>query len=172
MAEPSDSMAGATPPRSGLERAAAILAELVCAAGSAAVTLADQQKAAAAAQIDNVGEALRAAARSLEGSHNPFAADYADRAADEIAELAAAASQRRWREFAADVEAVGRRRPALFAAGAAVLGFLAGRFWIGIRCAEPPPDGGGVDKAAAAGMPRTDGSGPPLAAPTRGARPQ
>ena len=45
MAEPSDSIAGAARPRPVLERAAAILGEIACAAGSAAVSLAEQQKA-------------------------------------------------------------------------------------------------------------------------------
>ena len=171
MAEPSDSMAGAAAPRPGLERAAAILAELACAAGSAAVTLAEQQKTAAAAQIGNTADALHAAARSLEGSHNPLAADYARRAAAEIAVVGEMIRERRWRELAGDVEAIGRRRPALFAIGAAALGFLAGRFWIGIGRAVPPPAGGGTDKAAAPeATPSTDGGGLPFSAPTLGAR--
>jgi hypothetical protein len=173
MAEPSESTERAERPRSGLERAAAILAEIACAAGSAAVSLAEQQKAAAVTQIDNAGEALRAAARSLEGSHNTLAADYTGRAAAEIAGLGAAIGERRWREIAGDVEAIGHRRPALFAAGAALLGFLAGRFWIGIRRAETPPAGSETGKPAAAEtIPSAGGSRLPLSAPSFGAHPQ
>lgn len=171
MAEPSDSIAGAARPRPVLERAAAILGEIACAAGSAAVSLAEQQKAAAAGQVGNAAEALRAAARSFEGSHSPLAADYARRAAAEIAGLGAAIGERRWGEIAADVEAIERRRPAVFAAGAALLGFLAGRFWIGIRRTAPLPAGRETGKAAAAdAISRGNGSGLPRSTPSLGAR--
>jgi hypothetical protein len=137
MAEPTDSTAGAADARPGLERARIVLAELACAARSVAISFAYEQRACAAAEVGGLAEAVRAAARSLEHSHSPVAAGYADCTAAQIEAVAAVIRQRRWGEIAADVTDVARRQPALFVAGAVALGVLAGRFWTASQRSEP-----------------------------------
>ena len=87
MAEQTDSTIGAGDSRPGRQRAKAILAELVDAAKSAALSGVNQHKERHARQVGAVAEAARVAARSLERSQSPMAARYADRAADQIDEF-------------------------------------------------------------------------------------
>lgn len=128
MAEPTDSRSNIEYAQPSIERAKMILTELACAAQSAALTAVDEQKARTAAQIGGIADAMRAAARSLERTQSPVAADYADSAARQIETFADAIRDRRWAELAADMEETARQRPALFVTGAVALGFLAGRF--------------------------------------------
>ncbi len=144
MVEQTNSTARADDTRPDLERAKAIVVEFACAARSAALSLADEQKQRAARQVGGVAEAVRAAARSLDGSQSPVAARYADRAAGRIEDLSRSLHERRWGELVGDVEEVARRRPALFALGAAAAGFLAGRFLsVPKHRDDRPPQGAG-----------------------------
>jgi hypothetical protein len=128
MAEPTDSTRGVDHAQPSMERAKMILTELACATQSAALSAVDEQKARAAAQIGGIAAAARAAARSLELSQQPTAADYVDSAARQIEAFADTVRERRWAELAADLEETAGRRPALFVAGAVALGFVVGRF--------------------------------------------
>jgi hypothetical protein len=128
MAEPTDSTRAVDDAQPSIGRAKMILNELACAAQSAALSVVDEQKARAAAQVGGIAAAVRAAAGALERSQSPVAADYVDSAARQVEMFADMLRERRWAEIAADVEEMARRRPALFVAGAVALGFLAGRF--------------------------------------------
>ena len=139
MAEQTDSTPGVDEAQPGIERAKTILTEFACAARSAALSVVDEHRTRAAAQVGGVAAAARAAARSFERSQSPVVAGYADCAARQIEGFADTIRQRRWAQLAADVDEVARRRPALFVAGAVALGFLAGRFLSAAsRRTEPP----------------------------------
>ncbi len=147
MAEPTDSAVNVGDAQPGMERARMILTELTDAAQSAALSLVDEQKARAAAQVGGVAAAVRAAARSLEGSQSSVAAGYAHCAAREIEAFAATIRERHWAELAADVENVARRQPALFVAGAVAVGFLVGRF-LSAASSRPDPSASSAARAA------------------------
>ena len=104
-----------------------IVNELASAAQTAALSLVDQQKARAAAQVSTIAEALRAAARCFEQANSPVAADYINSAARQVDAFVHRISERHWTEIASDLEEIARYRPARFIAGAVVFGFLAGR---------------------------------------------
>jgi hypothetical protein len=158
MAEPTDPTPGVDAAPPSIERARMILAELAGAAQSAAVALADQQKARAAMQVGVVAEAVRAAARSFERSQSPSAAEYADCAARQIGAVAETIRERHWAEIAADISHTARRRPALFATGAAVLGFVAGRFWTAAS-RRPEPSSPAVVQATESAVAAGESSG-------------
>lgn len=140
MAEPTDSTRSVDDAQPSIERAKMILTELADAAQSAAMSIVDEQKARAAAQVGGLAAAVRAAARSLELSQSPVSADYVDCTARQIEAFADTLRQRRWAEIAADVEDMARHRPALFVVGAIALGFVAGRFLSAAsRRIEPSP---------------------------------
>ncbi|MGH7046673.1 MAG: hypothetical protein ACREE2_09850 [Stellaceae bacterium] len=129
MADGTHSDAGFGGTRSGLERARAILVEFACATRETALSLAHERKAQCARQIDGLATAMRAAARSLDGSESYTVARYADRASAQIEDLAHRVEARRWAELAGDLDRIARRQPAWFVAGAVALGFVAGRFF-------------------------------------------
>lgn len=123
--DPNTSIGGAG---RSLERAKTILSELGDATRSAAQSLADEQKARAAAKAGGFAEALRSAARSLDRSQNSTVARYADQAADRAGDFARTLRERRWGEIIADTDRFARAQPALFILGAIAVGFIAGRF--------------------------------------------
>ena len=104
MAEPTELTVSVGDAQPGIERARMILTELTDAAQSAALSLVGEQKTRAAAQVGGVAAAVRAAARSLEGSQSSVAAGYAHCAAREIEAFAATIRERHWDELAADVK--------------------------------------------------------------------
>jgi hypothetical protein len=128
MAVRTDSTIGDGDSRPNRQRAKAILAELVDAALSAALSAISQHKKRHAQQVAALAEAARAAARSLEGSQSPMAASYADRTADQIDEFSRSLRESSWVDLLGDIEAIARRRPGVFVVGAVAAGFLAGRF--------------------------------------------
>ena len=65
-----------------------ILTELADAAQSAALSVVDEQRARAAAQVHGIAEAVRAAGHSLEQSQNPAAAEYINSTARQIETVA------------------------------------------------------------------------------------
>lgn len=128
MADPADLETGLCDVPQEIGRAGKILAELADAAQSAAWSLAEEQKARAAARIDEVAAAMRAAARSFEDTQSPLAAGYAHCAAREIGAVAESIRACRWSEITADIVSAARRQPALFVGAATALGFIVGRF--------------------------------------------
>ena len=121
--------ASETPAGSGTRRedARSLLGEFVDAAGAAVVALLDEQKERAAARVATVGEAMRRAGQSLDTPETPTLARYTLDAAVRIDVLSASIRERSWEHLASDTAALARRRPTLFIAGAAALGFLIGR---------------------------------------------
>jgi hypothetical protein len=150
MAERTDSTIGAGDSRPKRQRAKAILAELVDAAMSAALSAVSQHTQRHAQQVGALAEAARAAARSLERSQSPMASRYADRTADQIDVFSHSLRESSWVDLLGDVEAVARRHPGLFVAGAVAAGFMAGRF---LSVAPPPEETRG---ATAMGAPSPD----------------
>jgi hypothetical protein len=159
MAEPTDLTTGVEAAPPGIERAKMILAELADAARSAAVALADEQKARAATEVGVVAAAAREAARSFERSQRPAAAEYADCTARQIEAVAETIRARRWTEIAADVAKTTRRRPALVAAAAVALGFVAGRFWTAASGGSQPPPPAVVQTSEIAVAPTVSSAG-------------
>lgn len=127
MTEHTGSMENGADAPSGLERATAIVAEFADAARSAALCAASQQVRQTARQVGGIGEAMRAAARSLDRSPSPAAARYADQLAERIEGFARSLHEHRWGEMIDEVEGIARRRPVLFVLGTVVVGFLAAR---------------------------------------------
>jgi hypothetical protein len=145
MANGDDSIADDSKRPNGLERAAAILAELAEAFGSAVVALVEEQRIEVAERTTAVAAALRCAARSLDERDSPSLADRANRAADRVDDVARFVRERDWRDIAAEFAAFARRRPGLFGLAALSLGFLAGRLLL-----VPEDRGGPGDRAATA----------------------
>jgi hypothetical protein len=149
MAERTDSTIGAGDSRPRGQRAKAILTELVDAAMSAALSAVSQHTERHAQQVGALAEAARAAARSLERSQSPTASRYADRAADQIDVFSHSLRESSWVDLLGDVEAIARRHPGLFVAGAVAAGLMAGRF----LSVAPPEETRG---ATAMGAPSPD----------------
>ena len=177
MAERTDSTIGAGDSRPSRQRAKAILAELVDAALSAALSAVSQHKERHAHQVGAVAEAARAAARSLECSQSPMAARYADRTADQIDEFSRSLRESSWIDLLGDVEKSAHRHPALFVVGAVAAGFLAGRFlWV----VAPPEKARGAtavdapspDEAIAASVSSAAGNGGLAARIDKGLKPR
>jgi hypothetical protein len=127
MAEPTDSTAKLGNAQPGIERAKMIVNEITSAAQTAAMSLVDEQKSRAADRIGAVADALRAAARTLERSQSPVAAQYADTAARQVEQFVENIRRRHWTEIAADLDEIAKHRPVRFIAGAVLCGFVAGR---------------------------------------------
>jgi hypothetical protein len=129
----------------GIDRAAAIAAELADAFGAALIALAEEQEAMAAERISAVAEAARCAARSLGQSSIPEFAPGVARAAERIDDIGRIVRQRNWREIATGTTDFARRRPGLFGIAAMAVGFLVGRLATvpAARSAEPAAAGGG-----------------------------
>ena len=140
-----DSVADESERPHGLERAAAILAEMAEAFGSAVVASVEEQRIEAAERTKAVAAALRCAARSLDESDSPSLAERANRAADRIDDVGHFVRERDWRDIAAEAAAFARRRPGLFGLAALSLGFLAGRLLL-----LPEDRGGPADRAPTA----------------------
>jgi uncharacterized protein YjeT (DUF2065 family) len=125
MGDPGDSRDGGR--ARGTDRAGAIVAEIADAFGAALTALAEEQGIGLADRTSAIGEAVRSAARSLDGSNLPGLARNVDQAAERIDDIARLVRERCWREFAAETAGFARRRPRLFGLGAIAIGFLAGR---------------------------------------------
>ena len=93
----------------------------------AADAVVGEQKARAAELVKGLARTLRRTARTLDEHQIGVAARYADRAAGEVDRWGDAVGSRSLGSLAADVEALARREPEWFIAGAAVAGFLLGR---------------------------------------------
>jgi hypothetical protein len=137
MAGPTESTRDGDEAQPNMGRVKMILTELANAAQSAALSVVDEQRACAAAQVRSIAEAARAAGRSLEQSQSPASAEYINSTARQIEAVADAIRSRDWNGLVSDVEYVAHRSPTMFVAGAAALGFIAGRFLAALREPEP-----------------------------------
>jgi NTP pyrophosphatase (non-canonical NTP hydrolase) len=129
MADKIDDGTHAEQGKSGVERVGAILAELADAARSAAEALLDDQKQQTAERIAEIAGAVHSAAQSLDRSDNSALARSVARAGDQVEGFSRLIRDRRWSEIAADADEFARRQPILFALGATLAGFAAGRLF-------------------------------------------
>jgi hypothetical protein len=137
MSDPGESQDGAAAPR-GLDRAGAIVAELVEAVGATTAALAAERAAKAAAEISTVAEAARSAAGSFDRSDHPRFARGLDRAADEVDAVAQLVRRRDWQKVAAAIAGFAQRRPSLFGLGAITVGFATARLLLSPLDREAP----------------------------------
>jgi hypothetical protein len=134
----------------GRGRGMAIVAELADAFATALASLAEEERLAAGARVAAVAAAVRAAARSLEGSDSAELAGHCDRAATAIDGVADFVRDRDWRELAAGAAEFARRRPGLFGLGAVSAGYLVGRL---VTLLPSPDEVGTVDRRQPPGEP-------------------
>ncbi|HXE58454.1 MAG TPA: hypothetical protein VNK43_10680 [Gemmatimonadales bacterium] len=88
----------------------------------------DRGKGQVADQIGAIATAFQEAGARLRGERQPRLAEYTDRFAGQVDRAAAYLRSRAPRQMLDDVEALGRRNPAVFIGGAFALGLLAARF--------------------------------------------
>ncbi|MGP1397958.1 MAG: hypothetical protein ACTS3R_20825 [Inquilinaceae bacterium] len=88
---------------------------------------ADEKKNEAGERIGTLASSLRASADKLENEER-WLAGYVSSAADQLDDFSNTVRNRDVAEILQDVEGFARRQPALFLAGAAAIGFAAGRF--------------------------------------------
>jgi hypothetical protein len=99
---------------------------LLQAAKGTATGFADQRKDTAAQSIADLASSLRETGESFE--EQPSLKAFVGSAADGLDQLATGLRDRSFSEIYADVEAMARRQPLTFGAGAAIAGFLLARF--------------------------------------------
>jgi len=104
-----------------------VVTEFVDAARSAAESVLQEQKHQWAERVSGVAEALRSAGHSLDQLQNRVIARYAQRAGDQVDNIARNMRNRGWGELVADTEEFARRQPTWFVLGAVATGFLLGR---------------------------------------------
>lgn len=99
----------------------------------------DQQKAHAAEGLGTVAESLRQTGQQLrdnvDGIVPQYAAQYTETAAQQVEKVSTYLRERDMNQIVSEVEGFARREPALFVAGAFVLGLLGARF---MRTSAPP----------------------------------
>ncbi|MDB5560193.1 MAG: hypothetical protein JWQ36_3127 [Enterovirga sp.] len=99
---------------------------LLQAATGTAATFADQRKDTAAQSIADLAASLRETGGNFD--EQPSLKAFVGSAADGLEQLATGLRDRSFADLYADVEAVARRQPMTFGAGAAIAGFLLARF--------------------------------------------
>jgi cell division septum initiation protein DivIVA len=114
-------------PAGGRAEPRGVFGEFLDAARAAVIAMLDEQKERAADRVAALGEAVSRAGQSLDSSQTPTIARYASRTAAQIDGFSAGIRERSWQEISDDTAAFAQRRPAVFFAAAAALGFLAGR---------------------------------------------
>jgi hypothetical protein len=128
---------------------------LLQAATGTAAGFADQRKETAAQSIADLAASLRETGDNFE--EQPSLKAFVGSAADGLEQLATGLRDRSFADLYADVEAVARRQPMTFGAGAAVAGFLLARF---IKSsAEELSEINARNQAARAGGTRQAGAG-------------
>ena len=93
-----------------------------------AASLIDNRKEQVAGNVAAVAEALRQASKHLRQNEQAPIAQYADKAAERVEQLAYNLRSKDVQDMLRDVEDYARRQPALFLGGAFVVGLLAARF--------------------------------------------
>jgi ElaB/YqjD/DUF883 family membrane-anchored ribosome-binding protein len=102
----------------------------------------DQLHEQARTQTDRIAQSLRDVAEQLTGMvegrppDSGAVHDYMQQAADKVGDLAQRVDQRGFDGLVQDAERFARRRPAVFLAGAAAIGFGIGRLFRGAKAAE------------------------------------
>lgn len=92
-------------------------------------TVLDQQKSAAADQIGGLASALHQTADSLQQQNYGFVAQYTERAARSLEDMAESLRARDINELIGQCEQLARRQPALFVGSSVALGFAFARFF-------------------------------------------
>ncbi len=124
---------------------------LLQAARGSATSFVDQRKDSAAQSIADLASSLRETGGGFE--EQPSLKAFVGTAADGLEQLATGLRERSFGDIYGDVEAMARRQPVTFAAGAAVAGFLLARF---IKSSAEEMS---VNNAARAQSARTGGAG-------------
>src|SRR5829696_8789359 len=170
--------ATAAPPQGGIvDQAKQTTGQIVGQVKEQAATRLDRQKEAAAAGLSSVADAVRQVGQNLRGrgeGQSPvvqYAAQYGDKAAEQIERLTEYLRRNDARQLVREVEGFARRQPALFLGGAFLLGLAGARF---LKSSNPvadlpypapdasralPPAGG--TSVGGAGMGSTAGAGVP-----------
>ncbi len=99
---------------------------LLDAAKGTATSFADERKDTAAQSIADLASSLRETGNSFE--EQPSLKAFVGTAADGLEQIATGIRDRSFAEIYGDIEAVARRQPLTFGAGAAIAGFLLARF--------------------------------------------
>jgi hypothetical protein len=97
-------------------------------ARESAFTMLNQQKGRAAEGLGSVASALRQTGETLEEQDQGMLGQYAQRAADQVEQIADQLRNRDVDEILYEVEGFARREPEIFLGGAVLLGLLAARF--------------------------------------------
>lgn len=92
-------------------------------------TVLEQQKSAAADQIGGLASALHQTADSLQQQNYGFVAQYTERAARSLEDMAESLRARDINELIGQCEQLARRQPALFVGSSVALGFAFARFF-------------------------------------------
>ena len=148
----------------------------VDAAKQRAASQADKQKEKAAGGLSTVADAIRQTCQHLreqeQGSVPQYAAQYGDRAADQIERLSGYLREHDISDMAHELEGVARRNPTAFVGGAFVLGLLGARFLKSSRPQQQSSgdsrshmEGGSHAVAPRAGGAYAAGTGPATALP-------
>lgn len=96
--------------------------------------LVEEQKIRAAAEISNLGAAIRRAADKLHDQKSERLASYVDTAADSLDGVAQYVQEHDLNDLVREMEQFARRRPALIVGGVFLAGLAVGRF---VKAAQP-----------------------------------
>lgn len=107
----------------------------------AALSLVDDQKARLAETVHGFALAFRRTATALQQEESRIASRCADQAAAQLDRAAAALRERQLAGILSEAEALARRQPALFIAGAVAAGFILSRL-LAAPSAPQPASGG------------------------------
>ncbi len=108
-------------------------------AGARARAGIDQQKNAAAEQVEGFAAVLRSAADDLSRREQPFSAGWFEQLADGMERVSGALRTRDLTEFVGSVEEFARRQPVAFLGGSVVAGLALGRFMKSSAARREPP---------------------------------
>jgi uncharacterized membrane protein len=125
--------------------------EIVSQVQQQAASRLDQQKEHVVGGLSSVADSLRQTGQQLrdnvDGVVPQYAAQYSESAAQQVEKISTYLRERDANQIVREIESFGRREPALFVAGAFVLGLLGARF---LRASAPPV-------TTLATLPATDG---------------
>jgi hypothetical protein len=146
-----------------MDQAKQTTGQVVGQAQGQAATRLDRQKEAAAAGLSSVADAVRQMGQNLRGQaegQSPvvqYAAQYGERAADQIGRLTDYLRRNDVNHLVREVEGFARRQPALFVGGAFLLGLAGSRF---LKSSRPAPELPGAPPDASRALPPLGGTTP------------
>jgi hypothetical protein len=126
-----------------------------------ATTRLDRQKETAATGLSSVADAVRQVGQNLRGQGEEqgaivqYAAQYGDKAADQIERLTDYLRRNDATQLVREVEGFARRQPALFLGGAFLLGLAGARF---LKSSRPAPELPGTPPDASRALPPIGGT--------------